>query len=250
MCLILFAIQQHSDYPFVVIANRDEFYARATRTAHWWQDEPSIFAGRDLEAHGTWMGVDQQGRFAAVTNVREPGMRIDAASSRGDLPAGFLKGNMAAENYLQQLQKQDYAGFNLLLADNSGCWFASNRSEGIKQIPPGIYGVSNGRFDEPWPKLETGKQALRKSLLRSVDIDDLLAILLDRDRAADELLPTTGVSTEFERLLSSRFIHSNDYGTRASSVVLFSVDNCISFVEQNFDRCGTSGEPIVEHLAY
>ena len=250
MCLILFAIRQHEDYPFVVIANRDEFYARPTRAAHWWQDETSIFAGRDLEAHGTWMGVDRQGRFAAVTNVREPGMKLNAARSRGDLPAGFLKGQMSAEEYLQQLQSlgEDYAGFNLLLADQSGFWFSSNRSVGIQQIPDGIYGVSNGYFDEPWPKLETGKRALQKSLQETVCIDDLLAILLDRDQVADELLPATGVSTEFERLLSSRFIHSNEYGTRASTVLLFCWDNSISFTEQNFDHDGAVGPAINEHF--
>lgn len=247
MCLILFAIEQHSDYPLVVIANRDEFYARPTLPAHWWDDEPSIYAGRDIQAGGTWMGVDRQGRFAAVTNVREPGMNISAARSRGELPSGFLKGEMSAQAYLQQLQDygREYAGFNLLLADNSGCWFSSNRSEDVKSIPPGVYGVSNGYFDEPWPKLETGKQALKKSLQAGVDIENLLAILADRDQAADNQLPQTGVSKEFERLLSSRFIHSNEYGTRASSVVLLS-NVSTSLTEQNFDQSGALGAAVTE----
>lgn len=250
MCLSLFAIRRHKDYPFVVIANRDEFYARPTLAAHWWQDEPSIYAGRDLEANGTWMGVDRRGRFAAVTNVREPGMKMNAARSRGDLPSGFLKGQLSAEDYLHQLQrsKEDYAGFNLLLADRSGCWFASNRSEGIRQIADGIYGVSNGYFDEPWPKLESGKQALEKNLHGSPDVDELMAILLDRDQAADKLLPETGVSTEFERLLSSRFIHSNEYGTRASTVLLYGNDGSISITEQNFDRHGAVGKAVTEYV--
>ncbi len=252
MCLILFAIDQHKDYPLVVIANRDEFYVRPTRSAHWWEDEPSIFAGRDLQANGTWMGVDRKGRFAAVTNVREPGMKHDAPKSRGDLPKNFLQGELSAEDYLKQVlaHSGDYAGYNLLVADTSGCWFVSNRSDGIRKIPAGIYGVSNGQFDEPWPKLETGKQALRKSLQASVEVEELLAILFDKNQAADELLPGTGVPRDFERLLSSRFIHSNEYGTRASSVVMFSTDNTISFIEQNFDRDGTVGEPIVEKIRY
>jgi uncharacterized protein with NRDE domain len=247
MCLILFAIQQHRDYPLVVIANRDEFYARPTRPAHWWDEEPSIYAGRDIQAGGTWMGVDRQGRFAAVTNVREPGMNIAAARSRGELPIGFLKGKMSAEAYLLQLQdySQEYAGFNLLLADNSGCWFSSNRSEGVNHISPGVYGVSNGYFDEPWPKLETGKLALKNNLQAGVDIENLLAILADRDRAADETLPKTGVSKEFERLLSSRFIHSNEYGTRASSVVLLA-EGSASITEQNFDQTGAVGAAATE----
>ncbi len=252
MCLILFAIDKHPLYPFVVIANRDEFYARPTRSAHWWDDNPSIYAGRDLQANGTWMGVDQSGRFAAVTNVREPGMKLDAAGSRGDLPGGFLKGNKPAEEYMQQLQteKENYAGYNLLLADKSGCWFSSNRYEGIKQITAGIYGVSNGYFDEPWPKLKTGKLALQKNLQSTVDVESLFSILLDRDQSAENLLPETGVSMEFERLLSSRFIHSNEYGTRASSVVLYSKDNNISFTERNFDQTGAVGEPIFANIIY
>lgn len=252
MCLILFAIQQHRDYPLLVIANRDEFYARPTRAAHWWDDTPSIFAGRDLQANGTWMGVDHQGRFAAVTNVREPSVKHDAPRSRGDLPKNFLQGKLSAEDYLNRLLaiKEDYAGFNLLVADSSGCWFASNRSDGIKRIPAGIYGVSNGNFDEPWPKLKTGKLALEKNLRGSVDVESLLAILSDRDQAADESLPETGLPTEFERLLSSRFIHSNEYGTRASSVVLCATDNTISFIEQNFDCNGPVGEAIIENIQY
>lgn len=250
MCLILFAIQQHNDYPFVVIANRDEFYVRPTLAAHWWDDAPSIYAGRDLEANGTWMGVDRHGRFAAVTNVREPGMTPGATSSRGDLPSGFLKGQLSAEDYLHHLRsrQEDYAGFNLLLADQSGCWFASNRSDGIRQITPGIYGVSNGYFDEPWPKLESGKQALEKSLSGSPDINELMAILLDREQAADHKLPKTGVSSQFERLLSSRFIHSNEYGTRASTVLLYGNDGSISVTEQNFNQHGAVGAAISEYF--
>ena len=99
MCLILFALQQHSEFPLVVIANRDEYYARPTRSAHWWQDSEGIFAGRDLQAQGTWMGVNTIGRFAAVTNVREPGMMAPARLSRGKLPRDFLAGDLA-----QQLQ--------------------------------------------------------------------------------------------------------------------------------------------------
>ncbi len=252
MCLILFAIEQHKDYPFIVIANRDEFYARPTRPAHWWEDIPTVFAGRDLQANGTWMGVDRRGRFAAVTNVREPGIGQGAPNSRGDLPRIFLQGNLTAEHYLQRLQadKGNYAGFNLLLSDNSGCWFVSNRSDGISRISAGTYGVSNGRFDEPWPKLETGKLALQKNLQTAVDVDSLFEILSDRDQADDETLPRTGVSKAFERLLSSRFIRSNEYGTRASTVVLFSTNNTISYSEQNFDHHGAMGGTVVEKIAF
>ena len=250
MCLILFAIDQHNDYPLVVIANRDEFYARPTRSAHWWDDHPHIFAGRDLQAQGTWMGVDRMGRFAAVTNVREPGMKQDAPLSRGDLPKNFLAGDLIAQDYIEQLEDDmaEYAGFNLLVADDSGCWFASNRSAGITKIPAGFYGISNGRFDEPWPKLESGKRALQQNLQVNLDADNLLMILAASDQAHDQALPTTGVPIETERLLSSRFIKSDEYGTRASSLLLFSRQNTIHFTERNFDRTGAIGDAVAETI--
>ena len=248
MCLILFALNQHKDYPLIIIANRDEFYARPTRTAHWWDDHPHIFAGRDLTAQGTWMGVTRQGKFAAVTNVREPGGMSPGERSRGDLTREFLQSDIGARNYLERLQTdlEIYSGFNLLLGDDQGLWFASNRRPGITKIQPGFYGVSNGRFDEPWPKLKAGKQALADVLHTDTDTENLMQILGDNDQADDHLLPETGVDLHFERLLSSRFIHSAEYGTRASTLVKFSNHNTVEFIEKNYDVDGLMGKPITE----
>jgi uncharacterized protein with NRDE domain len=235
MCLILFAYRQHADYPLVVIANRDEYYARPTQHARWW-DDADIFAGRDLEAGGTWLGVNRQGHFAAVTNVREPGSMAAGKRSRGDLTRNYLAGRESAEDYLQQLNThdQDYAGFNLLLGDLQGLWFYSNRDHSIQPVEPGVYGISNGRFDEPWPKLSSGKQELEAMLNGGIDAQELMGILTDHRVANDHELPSTGVSLDIERLLSSRFIRSAEYGTRASSVVLMSKNRRIDFREQNF----------------
>ena len=251
MCLILFALNQHKDYPLIIIANRDEFYARPTLPAHWWDDHPHIFAGRDLTAQGTWMGVTRQGRFAAVTNVREPGGMSPGERSRGDLTREFLQSDIGARDYLEQLQPvlDRYSGFNLLVGDDQGLWFSSNRQPGISKIEPGFYGVSNGRFDEPWPKLKTGKQALADAVLSGAGTENLLEILSDGGQADDHLLPETGVELQFERLLSSRFIHSAEYGTRASTCVKFSKQNTIEFIEKNYDVDGSMGEPVSEHFS-
>jgi len=251
MCLILFALQQHKDYPLIVIANRDEFYARPTRPAHWWDDHAQIFAGRDLTAQGTWMGVTRQGRFAAVTNVREPGGMSPGERSRGDLTREFLQNAIAARDYLEQLQPEQhrYSGFNLLVGDENELWFSSNRQPGIRKIEPGVYGVSNGAFDEPWPKLKTGKQALAHTLQTTTDSEQLMQILGDKDQVADHLLPETGVETSMERLLSSRFIHSAEYGTRASTLIRYSDRNSIEFIEKNYDADGSQGEPVFEHFS-
>lgn len=250
MCLILFALHQHQDYPLIVIANRDEYYARPTQSAHWWSDAPDIFAGRDLEASGTWMGVNKKGRFAAVTNVREPGAYAPARLSRGILTRDFLSDHASAEIYLKSIESvaDDYAGFNLLVGDSTGLYFYSNRNPGIRCIPPGIYGVSNGLFDEAWPKLVFGKQALTTALKTSVKNDSLMKILTDRVTAEDERLPQTGVPVDIERMLSSRFIHSNDYGTRACSIVKFNRRGQIIFVEHNYDYAGRTDGSVSEEF--
>ena len=250
MCLILFALQQHAEFPLVVIANRDEYYARPTRSAHWWQDSEGVFAGRDLDARGTWMGVSRKGRFAAVTNVREPGMFAKARLSRGKLPQEFLVGDEPPESFVERIgpHADDYAGFNLLIGDSAGLFFYSNRRAGLMQIPDGVHGVSNGLFDEAWPKLNSGKQALARVLAADSNTNDLMRILTDNSIAEDEHLPATGVSLDIERMLSSRFIRSADYGTRACSVVKFDNHNQISFVEQNYTDAGTIGALITEQI--
>lgn len=235
MCLILFAYRQHADYPLIVIANRDEYYARPTRDAHWWEDA-DIFAGRDLEAGGTWLGVNHRGHFAAVTNVREPGGMKPGKQSRGALTSDYLAGTASAEDYLQQLvnHDQDYAGFNLLLGDAQGLWFYSNREHQIKPIEAGVYGLSNGRFDEPWPKLSSGKAELEALLSKHIEPSQLMEILTDHRIADDHELPSTGVPLDIERMLSSRFIRSPGYGTRACSVVIVGNDESVAFSEQNY----------------
>jgi uncharacterized protein with NRDE domain len=235
MCLILFAWQQHADYPLIVIANRDEYYARPSRDAHWWEDA-EVFAGRDLEAGGTWLGVNRHGRFAAVTNVREPGAMTPGKRTRGELTRDYLAGTESAQAYLQTLgtRDQEYAGFNLLLGDGESLWFYSNREREVRRIKAGVYGISNGRFDEPWPKLKSGRAELAAQLGGDIDHRLLMEILTDHHIALDHELPSTGVALDVERLLSSRFIRSPGYGTRASSVVTLARSGRVTFSEQNF----------------
>ena len=250
MCLILFAYRQRAEYPLILIANRDEYYARPSRDAHWWEDA-DIYGGRDLEAGGTWLGVNRRGRIAAVTNVREPGSLPPGKRSRGELTRNFLQGTSTAAEYLQRLKAhdQEYAGFNLLLGDLDTLYFYSNRTSEARQIKAGIYGISNGSFDEPWPKLESGKRELAAMSGESIDADGLMNILTDHSIAEDHELPSTGVSLDVERMLSSRFIRSAEYGTRACSVLLFDNRNRIHFNEQNYtdaEHTGSRVETVIE----
>ena len=238
MCLILVGWRVHPDFPLVIAANRDEFYARPTAFAARWPDSPEIIGGRDLEAGGTWLGITDSGRFAAVTNVREPGAP-PGQRSRGDLTREFLLGKQRAADYAEQIDGAAFAGFNLLLADGDTLYYRTNRHGGIEKLEPGIYGLSNHRLDSPWPKLLSARQRFSDALQTLPDETEFFRLLADDATVDDEKLPQTGVSLEWERLLSAIFVKSENYGTRASTVLFQHRDGSIRLHERNFGQAGS-----------
>lgn len=238
MCLILFAHKVHPDYPLILVGNRDEFHDRPTAPAGFWGDAPELLAGRDLVGGGTWLGVTRRGRLAAVANYRHPSELHRQGLSRGMLTVDFLRGDLPPRPFLEAVARQGehYKGFNLLVGDGIELSFYSNREGATRQLSPGLYGLSNALLDTPWPKVVQGKTALAELLAAGPPVPEgLLAILADTTRPPDELLPDTGVGRERERLLSSRFIVSPGYGTRASTVVLIDRRGELTFVERTFD---------------
>ncbi len=233
MCLIVAAWRVHPDYPLVVAANRDEFHARPTASAARWADAPHVLAGRDLEAGGTWLGVTDGGRFAAVTNVREPG-KPQGPRSRGHLTRDFLTGVLSPRPFADGIAGSDFSGFNLLLADTDTLCYRSNRDGAARELPPGVYGVSNHLLDTPWPKLATAKASFVRALERLPDEQPFFELLADDEVVPDENLPATGLSLEWERRLSAVFVRSADYGTRASTLVLRRRDGSGVLVERSF----------------
>lgn len=241
MCLILVAWQQHPEYPLVVAANRDEFFSRPTAAAAPWPDHPDIHGGRDLEAGGTWLAYSSRGRFAAVTNVREPG-KPQGERSRGDLTRDFLVGDASAEEFSRQIQGERHAGFNLLLGDGNALCYVSNRCAPERTLAPGIYGVSNHLLDTPWPKLSASKQRFAAALTTLPDESAFFSLLADDEIVPDDALPATGVPLPWERLLSAVFVRSPDYGTRASTLLLVAADGRASLIERSFGPAGSCGE--------
>ncbi|HMX16411.1 MAG TPA: NRDE family protein [Rhodocyclaceae bacterium] len=243
MCLILVAWKAHPRFPLVVAANRDEFFARPTATAGFWPETPAMLAGRDLQAGGTWMGYTRNGRFAALTNFRDPAQMRTDAESRGALVAGFLSGDETPEAYLARVGPQGprYNGFNLLVADRDELAWYSNVGGGKKVLAPGIYGVSNHLLDTPWPKLQAAKSALARALDALPDDQALFDLLRDDEIHPDDALPRTGVSVEWERVLSSAFVKAPGYGTRSSTVLLRDDRNGVVFDEQTWLAGGAPG---------
>lgn len=241
MCLILVAWQAHPDYPLVVAANRDEFHARRSAAADFWTDDSRILAGRDLEAGGTWLGLSRHGRFAALTNYRDPTRHRPDAPSRGGLVAGFLGGDPGIDDYLDALTPADYNGFNLLLHEAGRLVAFSNVSMERHELAPGVYGLSNALLDTPWPKVGAGKTALEAALAALPDDTGLWRLLRDDTVHPDHALPATGVPPEWERLLSAAFIRSPGYGTRCSTVVKVGADGTAEFEERAWQPDGQSG---------
>jgi uncharacterized protein with NRDE domain len=279
MCLILLALQSDPEFSLVVVGNRDEFHARPTAPAAFWSDAPNVLGGRDLQAGGTWLGLTRQGRFAAVTNYRDPLQFEQQRRSRGDLTRDFLLGTGSVLEDLQQPKREaaQYNDFNLLAGDASHFYCLESRTDALIPLPPGVYGVSNHLLDTPWPKVAAGKTQLAAWLAaRTADnarttaalsttdsaaritlphripsgvTDDpeplmrqsasLISILANSTPYPDDLLPDTGISQERERLISAAFIRDDIYGTRSTTVVLRRPDGSGWFHERRFHSDGS-----------
>lgn len=238
MCLILLAYRAHTAFDLVVAANRDEYYDRPSALPCFWEETPHLLAGRDLLAGGTWLGVTRQGRFGAVTNYRDPASLRKDTPSRGRLVSDFLLGKESPFDYLERLREEAdrYNGFNLVLGDREElCWY-SNRDGGVLRLSPGIYGISNRLLDTPWPKVVSGKEMLEKALRRAnvLSPEELFQILSDRTFPSDDMLPSTGVDLEWEKILSPLFIRSPIYGTRSSTVLFVGKNRRIILLDRTF----------------
>jgi len=231
MCLLAFQWDPAGETPLIVAANRDEFYERPTAPLGWW-DGGRILAGRDLRGGGTWMGVTADGRFAALTNHRNPSLAKAGAASRGQIPLRFLEGGESGPAFLASLRqhRSDHNPFNLIVFDGLRLWGYESRHDRILDFPPGLHAVSNGDFDEPWPKVEA---LLADLALERVDAEALLGRLADPRTFEVERLPRTGVPPDWELGLSAIFVRLSAYGTRASTLLRLGRTS-ISMLEQSF----------------
>lgn len=248
MCLIAFAYGVHKKYRLILSANRDKFFNRPTAPLNIWEDNPEIIGGRDLQQDGTWMGFNRNGRFAALTNVRNPAsMKLDARS-RGDLITSFLVFDADPFSYLKTVRNHvgDYNGFNLLAGDLENLFFISTTDQKIIKVQEGIHAVSNHTLNTPWVKVEIVKQGVKKILENETDNPDsfdiesnLYRMMRNNDIAPDEELPDTGVGIELERKLSPVFVSMKGYGTRSTSVVLWGIDGKLTFSEITWSENGS-----------
>ena len=221
--------------------NRDEFHDRPAEAAHWWTEPEGILAGKDLQAGGSWLGINREGRFAVVTNYLEPGVTTSGRRSRGELVVGFLASTASVVDWMDELtaRQGEYGGYNLIVGDGGQMHYLTNRGEDSRFLEPGIYGLSNHRLDTPWPKVTAARKGLRTMVDGTrIETGLLFDLLGDRTPAPEDELPHTGVPLKWERLLSSAFIVDQKYGTRAGTTVLVGANGRIDFEERRFDFAG------------
>ncbi len=244
MCLVLIAIEQHPEYPIIILSNRDEFYTRPTQPAHYWQSSPSLFAGQDLVGGGSWLGINKKGQFALVTNYRNPNAYDKTLLSRGVLVKDFLQNDIEPQTYIETIRPlaPQYNLYNLIVGNLNEVIYFSNVEDKVIKLKPGLYGLSNHLLNTSWYKVSRAKELFKQALARQVtecppeQIDALLfPILEDKTLAPDNLLPQTGVTLDLEKALSSIFVNipQHAYGTRNSTLLLFSKNN-IYFSEKVF----------------
>jgi len=257
MCMLVLAWQAHPRYTLVVAANRDEYHERRAAPLAKWPAPAELLAGRDLRAQGTWLGIDRDRRFGVVTNFRELQRARPGSPSRGELVPLYLgagdRGGDAA-GFLAALGKraQEYSGFNLLLSDERSLWYGSNRATPFaRQLPAGVYGLSNELLDTPWPKLLRVRAGF-EAWLRSPQpgaTGELFALLADRTPAAGELPQGEGgLPRDWQRALSAPFVLHPEYGTRCSTVLLLAPDGALDLIERRFDAHGNVVGETAFHL--
>lgn len=238
MCLIFISFKNHPRYKLIVAANRDEFYNRKTAPAHFWEDHPHVLGGRDLEASGTWLGINKKGKLSMITNYRDLQRIIPDAPSRGHLVSDFLIGEHDATLYMEQVANKGalYNGFNLIAGDTDQLLYYSNYLKSFQTVNAGLHGLSNHLLNTPWPKVKRGMQKMHPLMTaEKINPEAMLDAMFDAEIASDHDLPDTGIGLERERLLSSMFIKSPGYGSRSSTILTIDWDDTIFLKERVYD---------------
>lgn len=238
MCILFVAVNQHKDYPLIIAANRDEFFNRPTAESHFWDEQSQILAGKDLQAGGTWMGINNDGFIASLTNIRDPQKIMPDAVSRGELVSHYLQ--KPAPDYAQHLAKyrKNYNGYNLLFGPWHSLSVYNNHLDQLQGLTDGYYGLSNASLNSPWPKINKGVNKLQDYCQdgHEVEPDILFKLLMDSTQADDKCLPKTGVPIDWERRLSSIFILGEEYGTRSSTVLKIDNQQNVQWHERTYDN--------------
>lgn len=270
MCICFFRVsgtEESRDVKLVFCGNRDEFFSRASIPLRFQEDAKDVVCGRDAVRGGTWLGMrslpaKNDYRFAVVHNFRHADKVDVNKASRGDLPLAFLTGEWSAKDYAEKVfrEGEEYMGFTLVLADQAGVYFVSNRGSRhgggmVRKLGPGNYALCNALLDTPWPKLVRGKKKFKKfveekkargkyppkSVVEEDELmDGLLTNVLCDNTFFPNHLPGT-LDSHTETYLSSIYVEPyiwsdfGFYGTRMQTLVVVRADGTIRAKELTLD---------------
>jgi len=245
MCFVAAALGLHPEFPLIVAANRDEYFARPTRSLARWSGSPVIIAGRDLTAGGTWLGLSEDGRFAALTNCRtetvssKPGVR-----SRGTIVRDFLLGRRNIVDAVATgtlASEPDYGGFNLIAGTVNQLSILSNAADAFSQATSGCFVLSNIPPQDQWPKIQVGHERFSETIALTTGLEALknrLFSLLADSQPVEGSIASSKSENLPEIVQKVIFVRGTDYGTRASSVILVDHEKQAHFFEKTFDAKG------------
>lgn len=258
MCTLFLFINYSSSYPYLLISNRDEYRKRKSSMIEGWDSTFSnfgntIFAPKDELKQGTWFGClnQKQPKWGILTNIRDLKYYNQNLQSRGEIIPSYLKSNLAAELFLENLRNisDKYNYFNLILSDSKTVYYYNSKKNMYTKLhdcssaEKKVFGLSNADLDSNWPKLVNTKRNLlvfmNQNLKKEVEIHKYWEYFRKEMRTPKVYplaeLPNTGVSPEMEVFLSSLFIPGKDYGTR--STILFGIGKSYSlnFYEQTYN---------------
>lgn len=238
MCLISIAYQCHPKYKLILLANRDEFYQRPTKEAHWWDEDNTVFGGKDLQAGGSWLAVSKNGKIGAITNFRNPSRIIKNKISRGQILGNYMLSDTSEKKYIDEISSlaESYEGYNLLFGNQDYLYHYSNINQKVTTISPGVHALSNHLLNTPWPKVEKAKKVMTEliEMGNTLNVETAFTLFSDKQIAPDDQLPDTGIGLSYERYLSSIFIDIPQYGTRATTLLLIDNENQVYFEEREY----------------
>ncbi|MBK8487292.1 MAG: NRDE family protein [Bacteroidetes bacterium] len=157
--------------------------------------------------------------------------------SRGELIPMYFNQEISLNTFHEYLKKHgsDYNGFNLIYGDTEHLFYYANKGNRWEEITPGVYGLSNAFLDTPWPKTQQSKEAFKQLLDKNVFTENtMIDLLSDKNLAAENTLPNTGVPPELEKKLSAMFIETENYGTRLTSYLRIDKNQQVNFIEKSF----------------
>jgi len=243
MCLIAFRYNENADYPLVYIENRDEKYNRPSKSIHFWKDNPSLLAGKDLKKGGTWLGITQNRKIATLLNHPFTAFAPETDKeplSRGNLVKRFLTEEDSTKDFLNELKETRhlYEGYHLLFGTLDNIHLYSNALDRDINFNEGLYSISNTQDDLSHFRLNRSKKLLKSYLEKNAtpNINELTTLFKD-SKIADNISHFPDVIPKEEAIQNTAmFIKGEIFGTVGTTAIVVDKEGFVQVKEIRYDN--------------